>query len=76
MKVAFIMVQIICAIAICEAQSSTRTTHTEAEYYVGSYATHYGVPIALARAIVERESNWRPCAVSLKGTVGLMQLTP
>jgi len=30
--------------------------------------------VALVRAIVERESNWRVCAVSPKGAVGLMQL--
>jgi soluble lytic murein transglycosylase-like protein len=30
----------------------------------------------LVRAIVERESDWRVCAVSPKGAVGLMQLMP
>jgi soluble lytic murein transglycosylase-like protein len=34
------------------------------------------VPVALVRAIVERESNWQPCVVSRKGAVGLMQLMP
>jgi soluble lytic murein transglycosylase-like protein len=34
------------------------------------------VPIALVRAIVVRESNWRICAISAKGAVGLMQLMP
>jgi soluble lytic murein transglycosylase-like protein len=48
----------------------------KAEYYVAAYAKHYQVPLALARAIVERESNWQPCAVSPKGDVGLMQLMP
>jgi soluble lytic murein transglycosylase-like protein len=48
----------------------------EAEYYVTAYAKHYRVPIALVRAIVERESNWQPCTVSPKGAVGLMQLMP
>jgi len=52
------------------------TTRTEAEYYVAAYAQHYRVPVALVRAVVERESSWRACAVSSKGAVGLMQLMP
>jgi soluble lytic murein transglycosylase-like protein len=48
----------------------------EAEYYVGAYARHYGVPVDFARAIVEQESGWKSCAVSSKGAVGLMQLMP
>ena len=50
--------------------------HREAEYYVSIYARHYHVPIPLVRAIIERESNWRTCAVSAKGAKGLMQLIP
>lgn len=48
----------------------------EAEYYVSLYARHYRVPVPLVRAIIQRESNWRPCAVSAKGARGLMQLMP
>ena len=76
MKSVLIVAQMLCAISICGAQSGTRTTRVEAEYYVAAYAKHYRVPLALARAIVERESNWQPCAVSPKGAVGLMQLMP
>jgi soluble lytic murein transglycosylase-like protein len=47
-----------------------------AEYYVYVYARHYHVPVPLVRAIVQRESNWQPCAVSPKGAKGLMQLMP
>ena len=50
--------------------------HREAEYYVSIYARHYHVPVPLVRAIIERESNWRTCAVSVKGAKGLMQLMP
>lgn len=58
------------------AQTSTSPKRREAEYYVAAYAQHYRVPVPLARAVVERESNWRPCAISPKGAVGLMQLMP
>jgi soluble lytic murein transglycosylase-like protein len=58
------------------AQKSTRPQRVEAEYYVAAYAQHYRVPVPLVRAVVERESNWRPCAISPKGAAGLMQIMP
>jgi soluble lytic murein transglycosylase-like protein len=76
MKLALLLAQAVCAISTCWAQSSTLPTRLEAEYYVATYASHYRVPVALVRAIVERESNWQPCAVSPKGAEGLMQLMP
>jgi len=76
MKSVLIMSQMLCAIAICGAQSVNRSARIEAEYYVAAYAEHYGVPVALVRAIVQQESNWQACSVSPKGAVGLMQLTP
>jgi len=66
----------ICAVSSCLAESSHRATRPEAEYFVAAYAKHYRVPVPLVRAVVERESNWRVCAVSPKGAVGLMQLMP
>lgn len=48
----------------------------EAEYYAAMYARHYRVPIPLVRAVIQRESNWQPCAISPKGAKGLMQLMP
>jgi hypothetical protein len=53
-----------------------RAKRREAEYYVAAYAQHYRVPVPLVRAVVERESNWRPCAISPKGAAGLMQIMP
>lgn len=58
------------------AQSQQTSTRAEAEYYVSAYADHYGVPVRLVRSIVQQESDWKPCAVSSKGAVGLMQLMP
>src|SRR5271163_3345823 len=76
MKLVLILAQAFCAISICWAQTPKPQSRLEAEYYVVAYAQHYRVPIALVRAIVERESNWQPCAVSPKGAAGLMQLMP
>ena len=76
MKLALLLAQTVCAISTCWAQSSKLPTRLEAEYYVATYAQHYRVPVALVRAIVERESSWQPCAISPKGAAGLMQLMP
>lgn len=76
MKSALILAQVLCGVSICWAQSGRAPARMEAEYYVTAYAQHYRVPIALARAIVVRESNWRPCVISPKGAMGLMQLMP
>jgi soluble lytic murein transglycosylase len=72
---AFLIV-VLCTASTCRAQSGEQKTRIEAQYYVAAYAKHYHVPLALARAIVERESNWKPCAVSPKSAMGLMQLMP
>jgi soluble lytic murein transglycosylase-like protein len=76
MKSAFIVAGMLGAISIGWAQSGKAPARIEAEFYVMAYAQHYRVPVALARAIVLRESNWHPCAISPKGAVGLMQLMP
>jgi len=76
MKLVLILAQALCAISICSAQSPRPQARLEAEYYLTAYAQHYRVPVALVRAIVERESHWRACAVSPKGAAGLMQLMP
>jgi soluble lytic murein transglycosylase-like protein len=66
---------VLCA-ATSWAQTSTGPKRREAEYYVAAYAQHYQVPVPLVRAVVERESNWRICAISPRGAAGLMQLMP
>jgi soluble lytic murein transglycosylase len=76
MKSVLIVAHMLSTISICWSQSGRAPTQIEAEYYVTAYAQHYSVPVALARAIVARESNWQPCATSPKGAVGLMQLMP
>ena len=76
MRRVLILPLMICAVSSCLAESSHRATRPEAEYFVAAYAKHYRVPVPLVRAVVERESNWRVCAVSPKGAVGLMQLMP
>lgn len=57
-------------------QSANLEVRRVAEYYAATYARHYHVPVPLVRAIIQRESNWQPCAVSSKGAKGLMQLMP
>jgi soluble lytic murein transglycosylase-like protein len=61
----------------CSCFAGTKSeSRLEAEYYVDTYARHYGLPIEFVRAIVEQESGWHRRALSSKGAVGLMQLMP
>jgi hypothetical protein len=76
MKAMALLVQILCLISLCPAQSNHSRVRAEAEYYVTAYAEHYHVDISFARAIIKLESDWQPCVVSSKGAVGLMQLMP
>lgn len=74
MKQVLIFSLMIYAVSGCLAESHQHTKRPEAEYFAAAYAQHYRVPVPFVRAIVERESDWRVCAVSSKGAVGLMQL--
>jgi soluble lytic murein transglycosylase-like protein len=76
MNSVFIMAEMLCMLSLGWAQSCGASARIEAERYVTAYSQAYRVPVALARAIVVRESNWQPCAISPKGAAGLMQLMP
>lgn len=43
---------------------------------IAKHAKQHGVPIKLAMAVVQVESNYRPDAVGKRGEIGLMQLLP
>ena len=43
---------------------------------IAKHAASHGVPVALARAVVRIESNYRPNARGRAGEIGLMQIKP
>ncbi|MGI9365252.1 MAG: lytic transglycosylase domain-containing protein [Rhizobiaceae bacterium] len=43
---------------------------------IAKHAKQHGVPVKLAMAVVQVESNYRPEAVGKRGEIGLMQLLP
>lgn len=47
-----------------------------AEAYIRDSALREGVSLDLVREIVRRESGFKPCALSPKGAMGMMQLMP
>jgi soluble lytic murein transglycosylase-like protein len=48
----------------------------EREHLISSAAEKEAIDPDLLRAVMHHESGFRPCAVSIKGAVGLMQLMP
>ncbi len=71
-----LLIPLIAIASYAYCASKPDKTRAEAEYYVSAYARFYHVPLALVRSIVQQESGWKPCVVSSKGAVGLMQLMP
>src|SRR5579872_7431730 len=49
---------------------------TEVDSLVGQTAERDGLSADLLRSVMKQESGFRPCAVSPKGALGLMQLMP
>jgi len=78
MTVATLGCLLLCLTAPLAAQSSPLAQQTRAVSmrWAGYYSALYRVPQDLVMAIIDEESGWNPYAVSDKGAVGLMQLTP
>ncbi len=53
-----------------------RIQESELEAVIEEAARREGFTPDLLRAVIERESGYRPCAISSKGALGLMQLMP
>jgi len=58
--------------------ASKRTTDRKADYakLIRKAAAKHGVPVKIAKAVVEVESNFNPRARGRAGEVGLMQIKP
>lgn len=54
----------------------SQESRQEAEYYVSAYSQHYNIPVEFVRAVVQQESGWQQCPISVRGAAGLMQLMP
>jgi soluble lytic murein transglycosylase-like protein len=58
------------------ALSSSAAGSGEYSAIISRYASSYGVPVSLAKAVIKIESNYRPHMVGGAGEIGLMQIKP
>lgn len=61
------------SIAAAKARSSGQSPY---DALIAKHAAQHGVPVALAKAVVRIESNFRPNARGSAGEIGLMQIKP
>lgn len=59
-----------------ERQILLKSYPLEFEEYVEKYAEKYAVPQSVIYGVIKVESNFKSDAVSKKGAIGLMQITP
>lgn len=58
------------------AAAKSRSSGSSYDTIIAKHAQRHGVPVALAKAVVRIESNFRPNARGRAGEVGLMQIKP
>ena len=58
------------------AKTDVKVVKNQYSTIISSYASAYGVPVALATAVVGVESNFRPDVRGSAGEIGLMQIKP
>lgn len=58
------------------AAAAKQTTGGRYGTIIAHYASTYGVPVSLAKAVIQVESNYRPNARGSAGEIGLMQIKP
>lgn len=63
-------------LALSDPSACPRLPEVDAGAIVAAAAARERLSPDLLRAVIERESGFRPCAVSPKGAMGLMQLMP
>lgn len=62
--------------SIAAAKPRTAAKASAYDAIIARHASEHGVPVALARAVVRIESNFRPDARGRAGEIGLMQIKP